>query len=71
MARSQQFHAKPTVEWEGKLYKVKSVKTEIPDFTTMEHMSVTLWMLHNTYPRGYSKPNPLAGLAGVISVSTR
>ncbi|MCW2721191.1 hypothetical protein [Pseudonocardia sp.] len=54
--------------YEGRSYKVKSDRIEIPNFEQMERMAVLQWMLRNTYPRGYGKPNPLAGMGGILRV---
>ncbi len=59
---------KRTVTFEGRTYKVKSDKIEIPDFDQMDRTAVLMWMLKHTYPRGYGKPNPLAGLGGIVSI---
>lgn len=65
--------AKPKreVEWDGRFYKVKSDKIDIPDLQAMERFSALVWLNRHTYPRGYSKPNPLAGLGDAIKVDTR
>jgi hypothetical protein len=63
--------SKRIVEWEGNCYKVKSDKIEIPDFSKMERFSVLQWMCKYTYPRGHSKPNPLAGFGGAISIRVK
>jgi hypothetical protein len=61
---------KPSVEFEGATYKVKSIKTEIPDLYKMDHFSALFWLLQNTYPVGrcMKKPNPLAGMGDIYSV---
>jgi hypothetical protein len=61
----------PIVEWEGSVYCMRSRKTPIPDLKSMEHFAALGWLINNTYPRGYRKLNPLAGLGGVISVGVR
>lgn len=58
----------PIVEYEGKIYSLRSRKTIVPDLKSMERFSVLLWLCRNTTARGYSKPNPLVGLAGVIEI---
>lgn len=63
--------SKRSVTYDGKTYKVKSDKIEIPDFTTMSRTAALTWMCQHTYARGYSKPNPLAGLGDVISFTAR
>lgn len=62
---------KPRVEYDGNTYTCKAWKVEIPDFDQMDRTDVLFWLLHNTIPQGYSKPKPLAGLAGVVGVSVR
>lgn len=62
---------KREVTYDGSTYKVRSDKIEIPDFTQMERFAVLSWMCNHTYPRGYSKPNPLRGFGGTIGLSVR
>ena len=71
--RSARRAAKPKreVEWGGRYYKVKSDKIEIPDLLSMPRMSAILWINAHTYPSGYSKPNPLAGLGDAIAIVTK
>lgn len=60
----------PTVTVNGSTYKLRSRKTVIPNFETMGSMAITLWMLRNTTPRGYSRrSNPLVGLGGIITIN--
>jgi len=60
----------PTVTYGGSTYKMKSRKTIIPDFSTMERFNCLIWLINNTSPRGYSKPsNPLAGMGGAITLN--
>jgi len=63
--------AKRTVTFDGSTYKVKKNSIEIPDFTTMTRFEALQWLCRETYPRGYSVPNPLAGLGGAISVEVQ
>jgi hypothetical protein len=59
----------PTVTFEGKIYKLRSKKTVVPDFNTMDHLSVLLWLNRNTTAKGYRKAaNPLTGLGNAISI---
>ena len=68
----------PTVEWGGRVYSLKSRKTEIPrellaladkqESGTPERFKAIMWLNAYTRDRGYSRPNPLAGLSGVITV---
>ncbi len=53
----------PTVTYNGQTYKVRSRKTDIPDLDAMSGTAAAMWLIRNTYPRGYSQPRPnLAGL---------
>lgn len=59
----------PTVEYEGKSYKVRSRKTAIPDLAAMHRIEALIWLNRNTTARGYSRAtDPLAGYGGVIKV---
>lgn len=58
------------VDWNGSSYAVKSDKIEIPDLATILRIDALLWLNANTYPRGYSKPNPLAGFGGILSIKS-
>lgn len=58
----------PTVEYDGKVYCLTSRKTVVPDLSKMERLTALVWICQHTRGRGYSKPNPLAGLAGVITI---
>ena len=71
--RSARHAAKPKreVEWNGRYYKVKSNKIEIPDLRAMERFAALIWLNTHTYPRGYSKPNPLAGLGDAIKIVSK
>lgn len=57
------------VEWDGTAYAVRSSKIEIPDLAAMSRFSALQWLITHTYPRGYSRPNPLAGFGGAIKVN--
>jgi len=60
----------PTVTYKDSTYKLKSRKTEIPDFNSMSNFSVLIWLNQNTTARGYSKhSNPLMGMGGVIGLN--
>lgn len=63
--------SKPQIEWDGSWYSVKSHKIEIPDLKAMPRFDALQWLISNTYPRGYSRPNPLAGFGGAIAVGAR
>lgn len=64
---------KPTVEFDGKVYSLRSSKVEIPDLTAMSRFAALTWLIKHTYPRGtnHRRPNLLAGLAGAISVGAK
>ncbi len=61
----------PTVEWDGRVYSVRSRKIKIPNLTAMSRFAALQWLIANTYARGYSRPNPLAGFGGAISVNVK
>lgn len=61
----------PLVEFEGRTYSLKSRKTEVPDLSAMGVFASLSWLIAHTTPRGYSRPNPLAGFGGAITVSAR
>jgi hypothetical protein len=59
----------PTVAYQGQTYKLKSRKTQIPDFESLDRMSVLIWLNRNTTAKGYFKtPNPLIGMGGAIDL---
>jgi hypothetical protein len=61
---------KRTVNFDGRVYSVKSSKTEIPNLAAMDRFSALKWLISNTYARGYSRnTNPLAGIGNAIKVS--
>ena len=62
---------KREVEWDGRFYKVRSDKVEIPDLANMERLAALTWLCRETYPTGYRRPHPLAGFGGAISVGVR
>ena len=62
---------KPVVEFEGRCYSCLKYNVEIPDLSAMSRVSALFWLCRNTHPTGYSRPNPLAGFGGAISVGTR
>jgi hypothetical protein len=58
---------KRTVEFDGKIYTVKSNKIEVPNLSEMDRFSALQWLIKNTYATGRgirTKHNPLAGLGG-------
>ena len=66
--------AKPTVTYDGRTYKVRSHKTEIPDLGAMDRLAALVWINQNTFKRGAgirTKPNPLAGLSDAIGLEVR
>lgn len=65
----KQVNPMPTVTYEGKTYKLRSRKTEVPDLEAMNEFAALIWLNRNTTARGYSKAaNPLAGMGGAISL---
>jgi hypothetical protein len=61
---------KREVMWDGKYYKVKSSKVEIPDLSAMGRIEALIWINKNTYARGRQKPDdPLTGMGDAVSVS--
>lgn len=60
---------KREVEWDGCWYKVRSDKVEIPDLKAMSRFAALTWLCRETYPTGYSRPGPLAGFNGAITVT--
>ena len=70
----QRARSKPEVTYDGKTYKVRSSKTEIPDLASMDRMAALIWLNENTYARGNgirTRPNPLAGMGGAIGLTVR
>ncbi len=59
---------KPQIEFDGQCYSVRGYKAEIPDLRAMPRFDALRWLISNTTPRGYSKPNPLAGIGGAITL---
>jgi len=57
------------VNWDGSSYAVRSSKVDIPDLSAMSRFAALSWLINHTYARGYSRPNPLAGLGGAIKVN--
>jgi hypothetical protein len=68
MKRSSNRGPKRYVEWDGSTYAVRSNKIEIPDLKAMPRFAALQWLISHTHPRGYSRPNPLAGFGGAIKV---
>ena len=57
-------------EYDGQVYALRNRSTVVPDLTAMTRSAVLIWLNQNTVPRGRLRENPLAGLAGVIGVSS-
>ncbi len=55
-------HQKRSVEWDGRFYKVRSDKIEIPDLQLLPRFDALRWLIAHTYAIGYVKPNPLDGI---------
>lgn len=51
----------PTVEYQGRVYKLKSRKINVPDFNLMSELEILIWINKNTIARGYQKDKPLIG----------
>lgn len=73
MTRAAPRNPKPTVEWDGRVYKLRSAKTVVPDLKAMPRFAALQWLISNTYPTGtnHRRPSPLAGFGGAIKVGTR
>lgn len=66
--------AKRTVTYDGKTYKVRSDKAEIPDLDSLTRIGALVWLNQNTFRSGAginTKRNPLAGLGEVLNVTIR
>jgi hypothetical protein len=44
---------KRVIEYNGSSYKLKSNNTVVPRFDTMDELSARVWLINNTYPKGY------------------
>jgi hypothetical protein len=55
----------PTVTYEGKVYKLRSRKTEVPDLDTMDSLGARVWLLQNTRASGTNHRPPQPNLAGL------
>lgn len=62
---------KPRVEFDGKIYSCRCWNVEIPDLTNMNRFEALSWICRETTPTGWSRPNLLAGLGGIINLSVR
>jgi hypothetical protein len=62
---------KRTVTYDGNTYSVRSDRIDVPDLDTMTRTAALQWLCRHTYARGHSRPRPLAGLGGAITVRTR
>lgn len=52
----------PTVKYNGKVYKLRSRKTEIPDLAAMDSVPALMWLLRNTAPKGTNHRRPTPNL---------
>lgn len=60
---------KRPVTFDGRAYKVRSDRVEIPDLASMPRMEALVWLNRHTYRRGYRKaPSPLVGLGEVLNI---
>ena len=64
---------KRPVTYDGKTYKVRKDKIEIPDLDAMPRMEALCWLVAETYPlnTNHRLPNPLAGMGGAIGLTVR
>lgn len=62
---------KPFITFDGKVYKARSHKVDVPNFAEMSRMEALIWLNRNTYAQGRStRPNnPLAGFGGALSIT--
>jgi hypothetical protein len=60
----------PTVIYNGRVYKVRSRKTEIPNLDAMDAIPALMWLNRNTYPTGTNHRPAAPNLRG-LSVSVR
>ncbi|MET0417261.1 MAG: hypothetical protein ABW022_14715 [Actinoplanes sp.] len=60
----------PTVIYNGRVYKVRSRKTEIPDLEAMDAIPALMWLNRNTYPTGTNHWRPAPNLRG-LNVTVR
>ena len=44
-----------TIEFNNQIYKLRSNKTAVPNLAGMSGIEASLWLIANTYPKGYSK----------------
>jgi len=52
---------KRTVTYNGRTYKIRSDKIEIPDLAAMNEFAALTWLIQHTYPRGRSTAKPKHG----------
>jgi hypothetical protein len=63
----RQVNPMPTVTYEGKTYKLRSRKTEVPDLEAMDSLSAHIWLNRNTTAKGYRK-EPALVLPNTITI---
>ena len=51
----------PSIEFQGRIYKLRKRKVEVPDLATMSELEALIWINQNTIPRGYQKEKPRIG----------
>lgn len=44
-----------TITYQGDTFKVKRNVSELPNLNAMDSLSARMWIMRNTYPRGYHK----------------
>jgi hypothetical protein len=66
----KKYNPMPTVTYEGKIYKLRSRMTEVPDLGVMDSLSAHIWLNRNTIARGYKK-EPALVLSNTINISVK
>jgi hypothetical protein len=66
----KQVNPMPTVTYEGKTYKLRSRKIEVPDLENMDSLSAHIWLNRNTTARGFRK-EPAVVLPNSIIISIK
>jgi hypothetical protein len=61
----------PTVEYQGKVYKLKSRKIEVPDFASLNSIAALVWINQNTIAKGYRKTENLLAGMDVLTINVK
>jgi hypothetical protein len=61
----------PTVEYKGKIYKLNSRKTEVPDLATMNSIAALVWINQNTVAKGRRKTENLLAGMDVLTINVK